>query len=263
MRIVRNTQYVKKKRKIARGAALAGFLMLASTFFLAFNPDYLLIAYAILFTGFIVFNFGMQQLGMWSRKPRNDEALDHVLGGLPENKYTLIHFARAGKRVVNHLLVHPGGVLVLVTRELPGRVRYDGKRWRKTGVGITRFFAMSGPQLGSPSMDVESDVAALEAYLREKQVEVDIYPAVVFLNDRVDLEVDEAVELPIMTSDVLPAFIRELEADQAFKPADRDALIAMLTSDPGFDKVEARPTKRPVKVKARSKPASRSKGKAA
>lgn len=263
MRIVRNSQYVAKKRKIARLAALAGFLMLGSTFFLAFNPDFLLIAYAILFTGFIVFNFGMQQLGMWSRKPRNDQALDHVLGGLPESKYTMIHFTRAGKRVVNHLLVHPGGVLVIVSRELPGKVRFDGKRWRKTGVGITRFFAMSGPQLGSPSMDVESEVTALENFLREKQVEVDIYPAVVFLNDRVELEIDESVELPVMTADVLPAFIREMEPDASFKPADRDALVAMLTSDPGFDKIEARPTKRPVKVKARAKSGTRSKGKAA
>jgi len=263
MRVYRNTAYVKKKKKIARAASLVGFLLLGSTFFLAFQPKFMVIAYAILFTGFIVFNFGMQQLGMWSRKPRNDEALDNVLGGLPEAKYTMIHFSRSGKRVVDHLLVHPGGLLAIIARELPGKVTYNGKRWRKTGVGVTRFFAMSGPQLGNPTMDSDADVAGLEAFLRERNIAVDIYPAIVFLNSRAELDIDESVELPIMMADVLPAFVRELEPDAAFKTADRDALVALLTAEPGFEKPEVRPTKRPVKVKARTKPAAKPKGDAA
>jgi hypothetical protein len=263
MRIYRNTAYVKKKKKIARAASLFGFLLLGSTFFLAFQPKYMVIAYAILFTGFIIFNFGMQQLGLWSRRPRNDEAIDYVLGGLPEAKYTMIHFSRAGKRVIGHLLVHPGGLLAIITRELPGKVTYNGKRWRKTGVGVTRFFSMSGPQLGNPTMDVDADVAALEAFFREKNIAVDIYPAIVFLNDRAELDIDDSVEMPIMMADVLPAFVRELEPDAAFSNADRDALIALLTSEPGFEKPVVRPTRRPVKVKARSKPAAKPKGDAA
>jgi hypothetical protein len=251
MRTIVNREYVKKKKRTARIAALLGFVLLGSTFFLAFNPQYMLMAYAILFTGFIVFNFGMQQLGKWSRNPRNDEALDRLLGGLTESKFTMIHYTKVGKRVIEHLLVHPGGVSALTVRELPGTVTYDGKRWRKRGAGITRFFSMSGPQLGNPTFDMDADVAALEVYLAEKNIGVDIYPAIVFINDRVDLDVADEIETPVMRGDVLDGFIRQIDADTEFRPADRDALVAALTADPGFDKTESRPTKRPVKVKAR------------
>ncbi|MGH2550543.1 MAG: hypothetical protein ACRDHN_14210, partial [Thermomicrobiales bacterium] len=88
MRIIRNVEYVRRRKRIARIASLIGFLLLGSTFLLIFKPDYILPAYAILFTGFIVFNFGMQQLGKWSRSPRNDEALDVRLKSLPDAKYT-------------------------------------------------------------------------------------------------------------------------------------------------------------------------------
>ena len=94
MRILRNSEYVKRKKRIARIAALVGFLLLASTFLLIFRPDYVLPAYAILFTGFLTFNFGMQQLGKWSRSPRNDELLDARLKSLPDAKYSMVHFAQ-------------------------------------------------------------------------------------------------------------------------------------------------------------------------
>ena len=56
MRIVKNTGYISKRKRIARVAALIGFLLLGSTFLLIFKPNLILIAYAILFSGFIVFN---------------------------------------------------------------------------------------------------------------------------------------------------------------------------------------------------------------
>ncbi len=75
MRIIRNVEYVRRRKRIARLASLIGFLLLGSTFLLIFKPDYVLPAYAILFTGFIVFNFGMQQLGNGAARPETTKFL--------------------------------------------------------------------------------------------------------------------------------------------------------------------------------------------
>ncbi|MCC6705178.1 MAG: NERD domain-containing protein [Thermomicrobiales bacterium] len=251
MRILRNSEHIKKKKKLARIAALVGFLLLASTFLLIFQPNYVLPAYAILFTGFITFNFGMQQLGKWSRSPRNDELLDHRLQSLPDARYTIVHFAQIGKRAVEHLLIGPGGLLVLIARELPGSVTVDGRRWKKKGVGLMRMFSMSGPQLGNPTADIEADVAALDAFTAELGLDVDIYGAVVFLNERVELSISNP-EYPTLRAEQLASFINQIEPDPAFTPQQRDKLIAAL-SETAEAVVEAgKPTRRPVKVKRRA-----------
>src|SRR5918998_3815 len=121
MRVVRNIGYVKRRKRLARWAALGGFAMLGATFWLALDPSLILLAYVPLLVGTLVFHFGMQQIAKWNRNPRNDVLLDTRLQQLPD-KFELIHYASVGKRTVEHLLLHPGGVLVLTVRELPGRV---------------------------------------------------------------------------------------------------------------------------------------------
>jgi hypothetical protein len=251
MRILRNSEYVQKKKRIARIAALVGFLLLASTFLLIFQPDYVLPAYAILFTGFLTFNFGMQQLGKWSRSPRNDELLDVKLKSLPDAKYSLVHFAQIGKRAVEHVLVGPGGLLVLITRELPGSVSVDGRRWKKKGVGLMRMFSMSGPQLGNPTADIEADVAALDQFTTELGLDIDIYGAVVFLNERVELDISNP-EYPTLRSEQLLPFINQIEPDPTFTAQARDTLLAALALKAEAEVETTKPTRRPVKVKRRA-----------
>ena len=251
MRILRNSEHVRKKKRIARIAALVGFLLLGSTFLLIFQPDYVLPAYAILFTGFITFNFGMQQLGKWSRSPRNDELLDFRLNSLPDAKYTIVHFAQIGKRSVEHVLIGPGGLVVLIARELPGSVTVNGRRWKKKGVGLMRMFSMSGPQLGNPTADLEADVAALDAFTSELGLDIDIYGAVVFLNERVELDVTDP-EYPTLRVEQLVPFVNQIAPDPTFTTQQRDALIAALSETAEAVVEQAKPTRRPVKVKRRA-----------
>jgi hypothetical protein len=251
MRIFRNNEYVKKKKRLARIAALVGFVLLGSTFLLIFQPDYVLPAYAILFTGFITFNFGMQQLGKWSRSPRNDELIDFRLKALPDAKYSIVHFSQIGKRAVEHVLVGPGGLLVLIARELPGQVSVSGRRWKKKGAGLMRMFSMSGPQLGNPTADLEADVAALDQLTSELGIDIDIYGAVVFLNERVELDVIEP-EYPTLRIEQLVPFINQIEADPAFTAQARDTLLATLAERADAQVESTKATRRPVKVKRRA-----------
>lgn len=250
MRIVRNIGHVKRRKRIARWSAVGGFLILGSTFALAFVPEFLLVAYALLFGGFVLFNFGMQQVGKWSRSPRNDQLLDARLASLSD-KYTLIHYARLGKRVVEHLLVHPGGVLVLTARETPGLIQARGNRWRKRGGGLMRLFAFSGPQLGNPALETTQAIAAVGAYLAEHQLEVDVSGAIVFVSPYAELDVEEP-EYPTLKLEELPTFVRSLEPDVSIGADDREALLALLGQGEELETTGAARTRRPVKVKRRA-----------
>lgn len=255
MKMVRNIGYVKYRKRRARLSALFGFLLLISVSVIWFFPGLVLFAYGMLFLGYIVFSYGMQQMAKWSRSPRNDIVLDDRLKTFPD-KYTLIHYAVLGKTVVEHMLVHPGGVTVLTARAVSGQISGHGSKWRKRGLGLTRFFG-SGPSLGNPSFETQTSVQAVEAALADAQLEIDVDGAIVFVDPRVNLDADDT-DFPAMTIDELPGFVHGLPVDNSFKPTERQAVIERLA---GGGEMEAtakirnrRPvrTKRPVKVKKKA-----------
>ena len=186
MRIVRNIGYINQQRRRARLSAVVGFLALVGTFPFAFiysgQPAFVVGTYVLLLGGFILFNHGMQQIGKWSntaRHVREDLALDNHLNELPD-RYVLVHYGRPNKDVVDHALVHPGGVLVITTRDFPGAAKSENDNWRKSGSIFSRAFMISGPQLGNPSKDADAAVARVEQALTNEGIEADIESAIVF-----------------------------------------------------------------------------------
>jgi hypothetical protein len=259
MRIVRNLDYVKKRKRMARLEAAAGFLVLAALLALSsfggidrqpylfgYVPIYLLF-YVLLVVGMILFHTGIQQLAKWGRNPRNDQLIDNQVRGLGE-KYVLIHYSPVGKRTIEHMLIHPGGVLTLTARDLPGKVSYDG-RWRRLSTGFSRLFGMGGPQLGNPSADADADVAALRRYLAAAQLEVDVDAAIVFLNPRVELDVAEP-DYPVMNAEGLSGFVRGLPVDASLTATDRQALTALLAKGEEVEQRQPVARRRPVKRRA-------------
>lgn len=251
MRIIRDIGYVKKKRRIGRWSALIGFAMLGSAFWLATTtgPDGVLLAYVPLLAGTLAFHFGMQQIAKWSRTPRNDQILDTQLRSLGD-KHTLIHYANPGKRVIEHLLVHPGGVETLTVRELAGTVGYQNGRWRRMRAGIGRFFGMGGPQLGNPSADSQADLNALNELLNQAQLEVESDAGIVFLNPAVELEVEEP-DFPVMNGEGVAEFVGTLPEDRDLKPADRQAVIDLMIANAiELEDMQPATKRRPVKRRA-------------
>ncbi|HEY8445751.1 MAG TPA: nuclease-related domain-containing protein [Thermomicrobiales bacterium] len=268
MRIIRDIGHVKRQKRQARWAAFFGFLFLVGTFPLVFlwgsQPNLILFSYLLLFTGFVMFNYGMQQIGKWSntqRHPRADLALDSALKGLPD-KYVLIHYAKVGKKVVEHMLIHPGGILVITTRDYPGKVKARGNRWRRAGLGLTRLFGMSGPQLGNPSLETDQAIAAVEKALEEAELDVVVDGAIVFLVRTVELDVEDP-DYAVMLLDHLEGFVRGLEPDESLTAPKREALIALLGKGEELEQPQSRYARRPVKVKRRVAERARSDGRAA
>jgi hypothetical protein len=250
MKVYRDLEYVRKRKRIASLTAVAGVALLGSAFFLAStrDPAGVFIAYLPLLVGTIVFHLGMQQVGKWNRAQRNDVILDGLLKDLGE-RYSLIHYATVGKRTMEHTLVYPGGVLSITAREVPGGVAYRNGRWSKAGQGLSRFFGMGGAFLGNPSGDAEADVRALRDVLAAEQLAADTDAVIAFVNPRVTLDIEEP-EFPVTNAEGLRPYIASLPADPSLQAAERQRIVELLTRNGAFEVPQPVPTRRPVKRRA-------------
>jgi hypothetical protein len=248
--VYRDVEYMKKRKRLATLTSVAGVALLGSAFWLASTGGQsgVFIAYIPLLAGTIIFHLGMQQVGKWNRAQRNDVILDALLKDLGE-RYALIHYPRIGKRTVEHALVHPGGVLTITARDLPGGVTYRDGRWRKVGQGISRFFGMGGAFLGNPTSDTAADIDAVNQALTRDQSAVDVDGVVAFLNPKVTLDIVEP-DFPVTNADGLKPYIASLSADAGLQVTDRRRVVESLTRDGSFEIPEAAPTRRPVKRRA-------------
>jgi len=250
MKVYRDVVYIKKRKRRATLTAVAGVALLGSAFWLASTGGQsgVFIAYIPLLAGTIIFHLGMQQVGKWNRAQRNDVILDALLKDLGE-RYTLIHYSRIGKRTIEHALVHPGGILTITSRELPGGVAYRDGRWRKVGQGLSRFFGMGGAFLGNPTSDTAADIQALDEFLVQEQMTVDVDGVVAFLNPKVTIDVAEP-DFPVTNAEGLKPYIASLPADAELQTVVRQRLVELLTQEGSFEAPQAAPTRRPVKRRA-------------
>jgi hypothetical protein len=250
MKIYRDIEYIKKRKRLATLTSIGGVALLGSAFFLASagGPSGVFVAYIPLLAGTIIFHLGMQQVGKWNRPQRNDVILDVLLKDLGD-RYSLIHYPRIGKRTVEHALVYPGGVLTVAARDLPGGVVYRDGRWRKVGQGLTRFFGMGGSFLGNPTADAAADVHAVTDFLAQEQLQAEVDAVVAFLNPRVKLDVTEP-EFPVTNGEGLKPYIASLPSDSSLQTAERQQVVELLTRDGAYEVPQAAPVRRPVKRRA-------------
>lgn len=229
MRVVRNTGYLKRRQRGARVMTLGGVIGLGSAIVMTFQPDLILLAYAVLIFGFIFFNAGMQQVTLWNRSPRSDEVLDQLLRRL-NDRYTLIHFPEISGMRPMHVLVYPAGLLVITTRILAGQFVVDGDRWRQLGRRFLRMFLFSGPQLGNPTIENQRQQEALRSFMEEMDLPgrdmVD--GLIVFLNPRAVLEVKNSPITVVDRDDLLKA-VRSFGTEALLTAKERDELVEALS----------------------------------
>ena len=254
MRLVRDTVYIGQQSRRSKLLALAGFLLFIAVFGIMAFTGNVLFAYAAMIPAYLLFIMGMQQLGKWSnspRRPRADLTLDNQLKHLPDGKYTMIHYARVGKRVVEHVLVHPGGLLVLVVRDVAGKVSLKGRRFTRSSGILSRLIGASGPPLGMPDIELKESIAAIESQLKEEQLELDVDGVVVFTAFDHQLDEDDP-ELDVISVRELGDYVRFLPADAGLRPQERDRVIAILSGGKAVESAPVQRTRRPVVVKRRA-----------
>jgi hypothetical protein len=200
MQIITNDKLVRRNRAIARYASIVGLIVLIGGMVVSFSrPDLVIISFAALIMGFLLSQVGMYFTNRWGREPRPDQFLNLGLKGL-DNKYTIYHYTSP----VPHLLVGPAGIWVLLPKHQKGAITFERGRWHQKGGGFLqsylRLFAQEG--IGRPDLEVAGEIESLEKYLKQNLPDSDSFPiqaALVFTNDRADLQIDESAEVPVPT----------------------------------------------------------------
>lgn len=221
----------------------SGLIFLVTAFMLTFYQNQILLSYIGLILGFLTFNGGMQQVARWSRKPRTDEVLDHMLTKL-NDRYAVIHYPAIPGRRPDHVLVTPSGVIAITPREVGGRVALDGRRWKRSA--LKQVFNLGGPQLGNPTVENEAQVASLETLLESEDLDVDVRGVVVFVHPDVEIEM-RSPESEVVHIHELYDYVRSLGAEGTTIASDqRTKLVSILATGERIEEVNA-PTKRPRK----------------
>lgn len=261
MRVVRNTGYLRGRRRAAKMMVGIGVVLLMGSWGVyLFAPDIFLFAMVGLVFGFIFFNGGMQQVHRWLRRPTSDVILDIELKGL-NDRHTLVHFPEVPGKRPDHVIVSPNGaVTVLTSREIFGRISARGKRWRVHRGLFGSFFSFGGPQLGNPTIENEEQVKSVTALLQREAIDVPVQGAVVFVNDNVQIELDDVVGTVLHVSEV-ETWLRDTQgaattagtgtgASASRSNADREKVVELLSQGQQVEKTGGEPVRPPKRVRA-------------
>ena len=209
MKIIKNEKLIKRNGTIGNWTSLAALVVLGVGMFISFRrQDLFIYALIALLVGFTLTQIGMYMGNRYGRSPRPDEKLDAGLKGLPGD-YSIYHYTTPA----SHLLVGPAGVWLLKPYHQRGQVTFRKNRWKMSGGGFLQsYMRLFGQEsIGRPDIEVDNEVSKLQSYLA-RQMEgsqiPEIRPLIVFTNDEVDLEVNEA-PIPAMKLKQVKDYIRQ------------------------------------------------------
>lgn len=242
--------YIESRQRRTRRFVAAGILLLAAAIvspLVRGTPTVVVISYGALILGFLAFIYGTQQYSKWRRRPRLDEHIDAKLGRLSD-RYTIIHYPELGTNAPEHVLVTPGGVVVLTPRDVSGRVSVDGKHWRQHRMLALRFFTLGGPSLGNPTGENELQMDRLEAIFDERALPGEIEGIVVFMSDNVEIQMKEPESTVVHISELYDV-MREIGSDVQLGNEDRNEIIKALIGDTQFEMSGARPSRAKKRIK--------------
>jgi hypothetical protein len=197
MKVITNDRLVKRNARIGQVATVGGLLVLVGGMVISFrNPNFASLAWLALLLGFALSQVGLYFGNRWGRHPRPDELLDQGLKGLSE-QYSIYHYVTPAA----HLLVGPSGLWVIMPFYQGGKIVYEKNRYKQKGGGfMQRYLRIFGQEgLGRPDLEASAEVAAIDKYLKKNITEAEIQEpnvALVFVNERAELEVENA---PVLT----------------------------------------------------------------
>jgi hypothetical protein len=197
MKVITNDRLIKRNGRLGQVATISGLLVLVGGMFVSFRyPNFAGYAWVALLLGFALSQIGLYFGNRWGRRPRPDELIDQGLKGL-NDQYSIYHYMTP----VSHLLVGPSGLWVILPYYQVGTIVYEKGRWKQKGGGFMqrylRAFAQEG--VGRPDIEAPNEVQSITKFLNKRLPDRDypeVTPALVFTNDKVNLEVENA---PILT----------------------------------------------------------------
>jgi hypothetical protein len=218
MKVITNERLIKRNARIGQIATFGGLLVLIGGLVITYrNPAYASLSWVALIGGFALSQIGMYFGNRWGRHPRPDEIVDQGLKGL-NDQYSIYHY----RTPASHLIVGPSGLWVIMPYYQSGKITYEKNRYKQKGGGVMqkylRIFGQEG--LGRPDLEASSEVEAIDKFIKKNIPDVEIEQpsvALVFINDKAELEVENAPVLTIPLKE-LKSTIRKTAKEKPLSP---------------------------------------------
>lgn len=246
MVVLRDEKRIALLGKVGRYLSLAGLLALVVGLLIIFIPNvsnvflYQLIA---LFVGWGLAQIGLYFSHRFLRKPRIDLVLDKAVSKVSRKDGRFYHYLLPAP----HVLLLPGGVVVINAKYQTGKISVEGDKWRQGGLGMRRFFGQEN--LGNPTREVEAMVKKMEAYIAAnapQAADAPLIPLIVFTTDNIDTLETKESRIPAMHHTKVAGYLKqrkELQTPQgpekvaalraAFDLKAANLIAETLDADPG------------------------------
>jgi hypothetical protein len=233
MRIISDEKKISRNVKIGEYAFTAGMVLLIGAFFINLyaiskpdQPTLVFYAFGAFLIGFTATNVGTLFKNRWGRRP--DRQLADSLKGL-DDRYTLYNFRLASP----HVLVGPGGIMVLHPKYQAGPVYYDRerKRWQAPSAPRGLFALFSQDPMGNPAMEAAAEADVLTSFFKKRLPETPVAPlaVIVFMHPRAEVSAKDA-PVPALHAKQLKEYIRRLPKGPTLGPlqqADFEARLGL------------------------------------
>jgi type IV secretory pathway TrbD component len=227
MRTITNEEMVLRGGRLGQLATFFASVMVLAALLVSFT-EYRMMTFVLIAFGVAMWAVGTRGQGQAAREPQFVRKLTETLSEF-DDRYRLYHHVLP----VDHVLLTPHGVFVLVLRGLDGRIRCFKDKWVRdlTLRRALRFFTEE--PLGNPTKDMLQDVERLRKYIEEHAPEVnaDIQGLVVFLNPEAHLEVTTA-SVPVLPLRRLKSHIRKASAPSELPSETLSALVELFEEAP-------------------------------
>lgn len=192
--------------------SLTGLLIMGGGLFMIWRPDLSAFALPTALGGLIVASIGTYIINRWVRPPLPDQVIEKALKRF-DNRYLLLNYADLP---VRHLLLGPGGLLVVHAKRYEGIARYEAekKRW-KGNLSLVRLYlrGLTAEQLGDPTNSLEREIGRtrdwVETRLTGGSEWLPIKGLVLFVSPKTTVEGDSP-PVPVATEETLRKQVRDL-----------------------------------------------------
>lgn len=238
MNVFTNEEYFAAQVRRSRLYRSLGLFSIVLSFVLSImtsmglNAYLVCAAYPFLLIGLPLWTIGRSTQRRLTTVPRPDKLMNEELKGL-SNKYSLHHYPTVDGRLIKHLLVMPGGLLVMESRENPGpvgcRAAKNGDAWRAKSGFLDRMSGLN-PAIGNPTADLAASIQSASKLLSEiAKTEVPVMGMVVFTrNPEITVDGCTYAAVPL---DELKETVRDLQYELGSDKSEGMGVASILTTD--------------------------------
>jgi hypothetical protein len=175
-----------------------------------------LLGYPFLILGLVMSKrgaFNNRRFGLGAVKLKSEsDMIAEALQGVPP-RYHLYNWIKLGDTAIDHLMVTPMGLMIILAKSQMGDIKAENDRYRRKA-GLSIWFATLGePGIGSPSTEMAQQVKKIRAWFEQKGYEIPVDGVVVFTNPRTKILSAEEMSFPVCQIQDLKQAIRGWETE--------------------------------------------------